>query len=104
MRTRLTTLLFTVLCLAPSAAAFAGIPTIKLRVFRPTILNNGRDQSEIIAEVRDSTGSPLANGTVVRFETTLGFFQPGMAPNATATVQSGQARIKLVGTQKGNAR
>src|SRR2546423_1308876 len=104
MRTRFTHLLFAALLLAPRGAFAAGVPTIKLRVFRPTILNNGRDQAEIIAEARDSTGSYVANGTIVRFETNLGYFQPDMTPSSTAAVQSGQARIKLAGTQKGTAK
>lgn len=97
-------LMFSLVPLLSGKAQGAGLPTIKIRTTRTAILNDGRDVADIIAEVRDSTGSPAANGTSVRFETNLGQFRPGMTPNVTATTQSGQARVQLIGQQKGTAK
>ncbi len=91
---------FTLLASAPAS----GIPTIKLRVNRSAILSDGRDASEIVAEVRDNTGNFVPNGTSVRFETSLGVFQQGMSPSVNANTQAGQARVRLVGQQKGTAK
>jgi hypothetical protein len=102
-RTPVCLVLSTLLTLSAATALAAGLPTIKLRVNRSAILNDGRDVSEIVADVRDSTGNFVPNGTTVRFDTSLGGFQPGMSPNATASTQSGQARVRFVGQQKGTA-
>src|SRR5690348_4808908 len=89
---------------APARSASAGLPTIKLRANRTAILNDGKDVSEIVADVRDSTGNFVPNGTSVRFTTDKGGFQPGFQPDVSVTTQSGQARVRLVGQQKGTAK
>jgi hypothetical protein len=104
-RTSLSLVLSALLAGLTVASNAAGIATIKLRVSRSAILNDGRDVSEIIADVRDSTGNFVPNGASVRFEAQGGGgFQPGMVPNATATTQSGQARVRFAGQQKGTAK
>ena len=97
-------LTLTLLTVQTSGAFAFGVPTIKLRANRTAILNDGRDASEIVAEVRDNTGNFVTNGTSVRFDTTKGGFQPGMSPSISVTTQSGQARVRLVGLEKATAR
>jgi hypothetical protein len=105
MTSRTASLLLLLACAAGSVrATAAGLPTIKLRANRSAILNDGKDVSEIVADVRDSTGNFVPNGTTVRFTTDKGGFQPGLQPDASVTTQSGQARVRLVGQQKGAAK
>ena len=82
----------------PSALA-NGLPTVKLTATRTAVLNDGRDATELIAEIRDSSGRPVPDGTSVTFHTSLGNF----AENATVQTRSGTARIRLTSPQKGTA-
>ena len=77
----------------------AGTPTIQLTASRMVVLADGRDTTEIIAEVRDSTGSFVPDGTVVSFTTTRGVFMGGGA----AQTRSGVARVRLSSQQTGTA-
>jgi hypothetical protein len=89
--------------LAWSARAHAaGIPTIRLTASRQAVLNDGRDSTEIIAEVRDSTGSYFPDGTTVTFTTNLGVFMQA-GTTGTSSTRAGTARIRLTSQQKGTA-
>lgn len=83
-------------------SAVAGPPTIDLRAMRPAALADGRDYIEVVAEVRDSSGSYLPDGARVTFTTSLGLFvQSGVS--ASALVRSGAARVRVSSQQKGVA-
>jgi len=82
--------------------ARGGPPTIVLSTSRFAILSDGRDSAEIIAEVRDSSGRYVADGTVVTFSTNLGVFADGGPVTRTET-RSGTARVRLRSQQKGTA-
>ncbi|MCX6358210.1 MAG: hypothetical protein NT029_00230 [Armatimonadetes bacterium] len=85
-----------------SRAAVAGPPTIDLRAVRQAALSDGRDYIEIVAEVRDSGGTYLPDGTRVTFTTSRGVFvQSGVS--ASALVRSGSARVRVSSQQKGVA-
>ena len=84
--------------LAPSALS-NGLPTVKLTASRMAVLNDGRDATELMAEVRDSSGRPVPDGTQVIFHTNLGAF----AENPTVQTRAGTARIRLTSPQKGTA-
>ena len=45
---------------------------ITLRSTRASLLSNGRDSINLIAEIRDITGRPFTGNALVRFSTTLG--------------------------------
>ncbi|MGC8666789.1 MAG: Ig-like domain-containing protein [Chthonomonadales bacterium] len=81
------------------AAGSAGTPTIQLTASRMVVLADGRDTTEIIAEVRDATGSYVPDGTVVSFTTTRGMFVGGGA----AQTRAGVARVRLSSQQTGTA-
>ncbi len=85
--------------LALSASPAVALPTIRLTASRLAVLSDGRDSTEIDAEVRDSTGSLVPDGTPVTFNTTLGQFLEG----AVATTRGGTARARLSSAQKGAA-
>lgn len=91
-----------VLMLVPPVSFAAGPPTIVLTSSRVAVLNDGRDSAEIIAEVRDSSGRYVPDGTLVTFNTNLGFFAEG-GPMTRATTRAGSARVRLRGQQKGTA-
>lgn len=92
-------LFLSVVLKAENTARALGIPTIRLTASRYTILNNGKDATEIIAEPRDSTGSPMPEGSEITFNSNLGTF----APASVVRVQSGIARVRLSSQQKGTA-
>jgi hypothetical protein len=79
-----------------------GRPTILLSASRSAVLADGRDYTELIAEVRDSSGNLVPDGTVVTFSTNLGVFAEG-GPAATAKTRAGSARVKLNSASKGEA-
>lgn len=83
-------------------AAGAGIATISLQAARSAVLNDGRDSTDIIAEVRDSSGAYLPDGTTVTFSTDLGTFAQG-GPTASAQTRAGTARVRLTSQRKGTA-
>jgi len=99
IRTLFTFIIAGLLLLAGSGVRAAGVPTIVLRASRVAVLNDGRDYTEIIAEVRDSSGSFVPDGTPVTFSTNLGQFGGG----ATIGTRSGTARVRLTSQQKGTA-
>src|SRR5436305_1001747 len=73
--------------------------TISLTASRPSVLSDGKDMTELIAEVRDSAGHLAPDGTAVNFLTSMGQFD-----NASAqTTRAGSARIHLRSPQKGTA-
>src|SRR2546423_515695 len=84
--------------LTPLALA-NGLPTVKLTASRTAVLNDGRDATELMAEVRDTSGRPVPDGTQVIFYTNLGTF----AENQTVQTRAGTARIRLTSSQKGTA-
>lgn len=100
MRTHLIRVLLCVAVLAGnSSPSSAGTPTIQLTASRMVVLADGRDTTEIIAEVRDATGSYVPDGTVVNFTTTRGVFQG----SSTAQTRAGVARVRLSCQQAGTA-
>src|SRR5438046_270590 len=88
------TLLAAVCLLSAPAAA---IPTIRLSATRIAVMSDGHDTTEIIAEVRDTSGNMAPDGTPVSFNTNLGQFQ-GSNPVPT---RAGMARVRLASAQKG---
>lgn len=99
----LTTALFGALILfIGTPAQAAGRPTILLTASRSAVLCDGRDYTELIAEVRDSSGNLVPDGTVVTFSTNLGVFADA-GPAATARTRAGSARVKLNSPSKGEA-
>lgn len=95
-------LLTTALLWSRVNARAAGPPTILLTSSRFAVLNDGRDSVEIIAEVRDSSGRYVNDGTEVSFSTNLGVFAEG-GPSTRASTRSGAARVRLSSQQKGTA-
>ncbi|MBM3493654.1 MAG: hypothetical protein FJX72_04930, partial [Armatimonadetes bacterium] len=91
-----------VLALACAPAEASGPPTITLTASRFAALSDGRDPVEIIAEVRDSSGRFVTDGTAVVFNTNLGLFLRE-GPGATARTRSGSARVMLTSQSKGTA-
>ena len=96
-RTPLATL--AVLFVVVSTALGNGLPTVKLTASRTAVLNDGRDATELIAEIRDSNGRLVPDGTQITFHTNLGTF----AENPTVQTRAGSARIRLTSPQKGTA-
>ena len=84
------------------SAKALGPPTITMTSSRFAALSDGRDAIEIIAEVRDSSGRFVQDGTAVVFNTNIGTFR-GEGPSATARTRYGSARVLLVSQQKGMA-
>ena len=83
--------------LTPLALA-NGLPTVKLTASRTAVLNDGRDATELMAEVRDTSGRPVPDGTPVTFYTNLGTF----AENNTVQTRAGTARQRPRGASRGN--
>lgn len=79
--------------------ARAAVQTVRLSASRLTVLNDGRDYTEIIAEIRDSGGNLVPDGTQVNFTTNLGVF----GSSSSAPTRAGAARIRLTSPQKGVA-
>jgi hypothetical protein len=88
-----------VVLLASVQAIAAAVPTITLKSTRTAALNDGRDYHEIIADVRDSTGAFMRDGTLVTFQTNAGQF----TGSSSVQTRLGQARVKLTSLQKGGA-
>jgi hypothetical protein len=80
----------------------SGPPTITLTASRFAALSDGRDPIELIAEVRDSTGRYVPDGTAVVFNTNLGLFVRE-GPSASVQTRSGTARVTLTSQAKGTA-
>ncbi|MCC6730527.1 MAG: hypothetical protein IT208_14425 [Chthonomonadales bacterium] len=79
-----------------------GVPTLSLRSSRGAALNDGRDTVEVIAEVRDSAGRYVPDGTSVTFTTNLGTFaQAGVSQ--TVQTRAGTARARISAQVKGTA-
>lgn len=77
-------------CIASPAAHALGGGSVTVTAAPDVIYADGKSTTVITATVRDSGGSLAANGTSVRFTTTLGTLTPD-----TATTTSGVARIAL---------
>ncbi len=90
------------LAAAVASAPAAGPPTITMTSSRYAALNDGRDSVEIIAEIRDSSGSFVPDGTAVVFNTNIGSFERE-GPSATVRTRAGSARVLLTSQQKGPA-
>jgi len=73
------------------AAALAQQSLIKLSSFPALSVADGRSTTTISAEVRDTSGRPVADGTRIVFNTTLGSFR-----ESVATTANGIARVILV--------
>lgn len=74
-----------------SGSIFAQQGTTKLTAFPAMSVADGRSTSTITAEVRLSSGRPVADGTRVVFATTIGYFRESIA-----TTSNGLARAVLV--------
>ncbi len=99
---RTTASLLVAAALSVRIALAVGPPTITMTASRFAALNDGRDTVEIIAEVRDSSGRFVQDGTAVVFNTNVGAFQRE-GPSATVRTRSGSARVLLTSQQKGTA-
>ncbi len=93
---RKTTLLLLVLPLLlmgalPRFAEAAGIPTLRLRAIRTTLLADGKQTTDIIAELRDSGGRPVGGNVSVQFSATGG----QLSATQAFTNFSGEARVRL---------
>ncbi len=102
MRIRNLSVLLALILLLIVGAGAKAVPTITLTASRYAVLNDGRDSTEIIAEVRDSGGRFVPDGTVVTFTTNVGIFSRA-GTTATASTRNGSARIRLSSPQKGTA-
>src|SRR5690349_8619450 len=80
-------LTFLVLC----AAARADFGAIRVSVFPQAAVADARSTITVTAEVRESSGKLVPNGTQVVFQTTLGRFQ-----SAAVTTTDGYARATLI--------
>ena len=76
-----------------NAAHASGRASLSLGTAPDVIFADGKSTTIITATVRDSNGSPVSDGTPVRFSTTLGILTPD-----TATTTSGVARVSLTST------
>src|SRR5215470_17995189 len=74
----------------PALALAFNSPTLVLTVSRTAVMNDGKDNTEVIAEVRDASGNLAPDGTQVSFTTSLGQF----APAPVATTRAGNARVR----------
>jgi len=81
---------FLVALLAVSCAAFGQNGSIELTAFPGVTVADGRSTITVTAQVRDSAGSLVSDGTAVLFETTLGKFRETLV-----TTQNGLARAVL---------
>lgn len=99
IQTSLTCAIACLLILAAPGVPASSVATIVLRASRIAVLNDGRDYTEIIAEVRDSGGRFVPDGTAVTFNTNLGQF----TGSTTVGTRAGTARIRLTSQQKGTA-
>ncbi len=75
--------------LLPATIANASQSLVTLRATRDIILADGKQQTIIIAEVRDASGNPL-NGSVVQFQTSAGT----LSESRVSTI-NGVARTRL---------
>lgn len=90
---------FSLLLLLPSIAS-AQRAAIRLQAFPQAILADGASTTQITVEVLNESGGPIANGTQVLLETTLGTLSTNLV-----TTQNGFARVtltagRLTGTAK----
>lgn len=88
-----------ILAILPASVPVYAQATINLSATRPAVLNDGKDSTDIIAEVRDSSGKLAPDGTTVNFTTTLGQF----GSSSAQPTRAGSARIQLRSQQKGTA-
>ncbi|HSV74303.1 MAG TPA: hypothetical protein VLH79_11140 [Chthonomonadales bacterium] len=79
------------------------LPTIRLTVTRQAVLSDGRDFTEIVAEVRDSGGRLAPDGTTVTLTTTVGTFAQA-GPTTSAHTRAGTARARLLSPRTGTAK
>src|SRR5438477_2879440 len=91
---------FRVLALAVLGCSYSLVLADQLNAFPSVSVADGRSTTTITADIRDSGGRPVADGTRVVFNTTLGSFR-----DSVATTTNGIARVILVaGTAPGVAR
>ncbi len=83
--------MFGLALLSASAVIHAQDSAIKLTAFPTVSVADGRSSTTITAEVRQSNGRPVPDGTHVVFNTTLGTFRDNIA-----TTSSGLARAVLI--------
>jgi len=81
------------LCRVLPGAADSIVNSIQLRATPDTIRADGLSKTTIIAEARDRSGQLVADGTEIRFSTSLGNFDGD--PSATALTAGGTARVAL---------
>ncbi|HLV81185.1 MAG TPA: invasin domain 3-containing protein, partial [Chthonomonadaceae bacterium] len=74
----------------PAAHAGPELYTIVLRATRTALLADGKQSTDLIAEVRDSSGRPAGTGIQVQFQTTAGTLS-----SPTAETFGGVARARL---------
>ncbi len=94
-RVKLGLLVLLFLCTHP-AQSMAGraFNTLTLRSSRSTLLADGKQSADVIAEVRDSSGRIAGNGVNVQFQTTLGTLSQQQSQTF-----SGIARVRLTSSQ-----
>ncbi len=87
-----TILTFVLICSLFSVRSTAGraFNTLTLRASRSTLLADGKQSTDIIAEVRDSSGHIVGSGVNVQFQTTLGTLNQQQSQTF-----SGIARVRL---------
>ncbi len=86
---------------APEAAPEPGpgpADSVTLSTGATDIVADGASQARIKAEIVDSDGNPVANGTTVTFTTTAGSFSP--LTTTTATTTNGVASVYLTSTTR----
>lgn len=92
--------LVALVCAAQTYCANLDSGSIRLTVFPDAALADGRSTLTVTAEVRDSGGNLVPDGTQVFFETSLGLFREQIV-----TTQNGFARaVILAGSIPGNAK
>jgi hypothetical protein len=74
----------------PAARAGGGPYIVALRATRGTLLADGKQTTDLIADVRDSGGHPAGNGVLVQFQTTA-----GRLSESQAVTLGGVARVRL---------
>ncbi|HLK57058.1 MAG TPA: Ig-like domain-containing protein [Chthonomonadaceae bacterium] len=87
----LSVLLLLMLGVFPLCTGARGISTLRLRATRTTILADGKQFTDIIAEMRDSSGRPVGANVSVQFSATAG----QLSSTQAFTNSSGEARVRL---------
>lgn len=76
-------------CLSAMQAG-AALTTLSLRATRSALLADGKQSTDLIADVRDSSGRAVSNGVMVQFQTTA-----GTLTEPSAQTFGGVARVRL---------